>query len=140
MYLKKKEVSWLTWLVHLSWIWYHSSTKVIDQTGGRIGSKKTTVLRNAHPSLHSRSQPPQPAKPKPPPAPQVNFTKRPSPSYSSQGHAVSPHHLPTTVTSTKPTSPSLTTTTTSSSNSSSSSNGSSSRQAGNPAVMSMPYR
>mgnify|MGYP006890285413 CR=1 FL=1 len=136
----------------------HFSTKVIDQTGRHIGSKKTTVLRNAHPSL--RNQPPQP-KPKPPNANPV-FTKRPSPSYGqghsqghlqghsqghlhSQGHTASPHNPhnpPTTVTSTKPTSPSLNTNTSSLASASANTNSSnnSSKQTGNPAVMSMPYR
>ncbi|KAL4227381.1 RNA polymerase II [Mactra antiquata] len=102
------------------------STKEIDHSGPNISRKKTTVIRNQHPPV-ARQQPVQPTKPKPSSAPPVNFTKRPSPSYGSQGHAVSPHN-PTTMTSSKPTSPSLST------------HNPSKRTSGNPAVMSMPYR
>lgn len=115
------------------------STKVIKQSGPHISRKKTTVIKNPPPSssTSSRDRLPTnvlPVKPKQPTAPPVNFTKRPSPSYGSQGHAVSPHNptVSSTVSNTKPLSPSLSSTTTSSS--------ASARSGGNPAVMSMPYR
>ena len=110
---------------------------MIKQSGPHISKKKTMVIKNAPPSASSlpHARLPTnvlPAKPKQPSAPPVNFTKRPSPSYGSQGHAVSPHNptVSSTVSSTKPLSPSLSSTTSSSA----------ARSSGNPAVMSMPYR
>ena len=110
---------------------------MIKQSGPHISKKKTMVIKNAPPSTSSlpHARLPTnvlPAKPKQPSAPPVNFTKRPSPSYGSQGHAVSPHNptVSSTVSSTKPLSPSLSSTTSSSA----------ARSSGNPAVMSMPYR
>ncbi|WAQ99841.1 ELL2-like protein [Mya arenaria] len=78
-------------------------TKVIKQSGPRISRKKTTVIRNSAPT-HQPSRPPpaQPVKPKPPSSAPVNFVKRPSPSYATQGHAVSPHN-PTSAKTVSPT-------------------------------------
>ncbi|XP_052796283.1 RNA polymerase II elongation factor ELL2-like [Mya arenaria] len=80
-----------------------NSTKVIKQSGPRISRKKTTVIRNSAPT-HQPSRPPpaQPVKPKPPSSAPVNFVKRPSPSYATQGHAVSPHN-PTSAKTVSPT-------------------------------------
>ena len=119
------------------------SAKVIKQSGPRISRKKTTVIKNPPPQSStalSRDRLPTnvlPVKPKQPSAPPVNFSKKPSPSYGSQGHAVSPHNPTVSSTShAKPLSPSLSSTTSHSASSASSA----SRSGGNPAVMSMPYR
>ena len=117
------------------------SAKVIKQSGPNIGKKKRTVIKNPPPSSSttlSRDRLPTnvlPVKPKQPSAPPVNFSKRPSPSYGSQGSAVSPHNptVSSTVSHTKPLSPSLSSTTSQSASSAA-------RSGGNPAVMSMPYR
>ncbi|KAH3833030.1 RNA polymerase II elongation factor ELL2-like [Dreissena polymorpha] len=134
------------------------STKVIKQSGPHISRKKTTVIRNAPPPQHapSRPSPAPPAKPKPPTAPPVNFVKRPSPSYASHGHAVSPHN-PTS--SSKPLSPNLNALSNaglpsshgnqptnqnaglpSSHGNQPTNQSSAAKSSGNPAVTSMPYR
>ena len=103
-------------------------TKVIKQSGPHISKKRTTVIRNSQPPQAAPRVPiPQPARPKPPSAPPSNFTKRPSPSYASQGHALSPHNP----TSAKASSPGPI---------SHHPSGQTTRTVGNPAVVALPYR